>query len=56
VAGPGYVHDLHHGQARQYGRTGLTYRKVSWVVPGAEQSHMREEAGRGEGYYIRRAR
>jgi hypothetical protein len=42
--------------ARQYGRTGLTYRTVSWVVPDKEQSHMRKEAGHGEGYYIRRAR
>jgi hypothetical protein len=43
-------------QPRQYGRTGLTYRTVSWVVPDKEQSHMRKEAGHGEGYYIRRAR
>jgi hypothetical protein len=44
------------GTPRQYRRTGLTYRRVSWVVPGKEQSHMRKEAGHGEGYYIRRAR
>lgn len=28
-----------------------TYRTLAWVVPGKEQSHMRKEAGHGEGYY-----
>ena len=44
------------GYSRPYGRTGLTYRTVAWVVPGTEQSHMRKGAGHGQGYDIRGAR
>ena len=34
---------------RRYGRTGLTYRIIAWVVPATGQRHMRKEAGREKG-------
>ena len=41
------------GVHRPYGRAGLTYRIIAWVVPLPEQSHMRKEAGHEEGYHVR---